>query len=700
MNTKTLDNNDYNTILINNTVSNQLAGNVTSNNWNVLDSTTLGNNPSTDVVTVNSIATFNGLQYFNNNIIANSNTVAPSQIGYLSNITSDVQTQISNNATNIVTLQTKTQYITNNLSGSTLVSNNLCVSNSKLLGLFNSANQYASLTLNSIGNLIITSASGQSITINSTDFIINSTTEFQSLLTANGGITIPVGQLLNLVGSINCNSQTITPLILSYLSGATSNLQTQLTTNSTNTATNTTNITALQTATTNLTYGSTGGHATTFLSNYLDIKGGSQIHFWNSTNTYYTAFGNNSDGSFTTNTNASAYPYTISSSLLNVSSPLTATGLITASAGITIPTGQTLSFSSITNLYNSLVLNSGNYIKLWNTANTLYSGITPNTDGSLVINTFGGLYQMNLGASLLNVTAPLTVSGATILSSTVAITGTTQCNSTLTVVGNSNLSNTYVKSGNSLFINDTANLYPTTFSVGSTGILNITPTSTITISTNTAFNGGLTLPTGKVFTVVGNLLANASTVTPSQLGYLSNVSSDIQTQISGISTTIQGTSNTWGALNTFSNFAVNNGIASTIVAQPSVNTNIGYISSISTSGVYGASGTTQYVGGTFTGSTFGVYLLSGSISFYSLGATATNVTIVCNHCKGTTAITGTNLQTYVASFTASQTLTFNLPTIPVYVSGSFTPNISVNITFTSTGTITIPSYNIFYVKLI
>jgi hypothetical protein len=46
-----------------------------------------------------------------------------------------------------------------------------------------------------------------------------------------------------------------------------------------------------------------------------------------------------------------------------------------------------LAVSGITTLNNSLVLNSGNFIKLLNSANTFFSGITPNSDGSLIINT-------------------------------------------------------------------------------------------------------------------------------------------------------------------------------------------------------------------------------------------------------------------------------------------------------------------------
>ena len=104
------------------------------------------------------------------------------------------------------------------------------------------------------------------------------------------------------------------------------------------------------------------------------------------------------------------------------------------------------------------------------------------------------------------------------------ITGTTQYNSTLTVVGNSNLYNTYTRSGNNLFINDTANLYPSTFSVDA----NIGATTTVTMNSNTYFITGMTLPTAQVFTVVGNILANALTVTLIQLGYLS-ISSNIET---------------------------------------------------------------------------------------------------------------------------------------------------------------------------
>ena len=157
---------------------------------------------------------------------------------------------------------------------------------------------------------------------------------------------------------------------------------------------------------------------------------------------------------------------------------------------------------------------------------------------------------MNLGASLLNVTAPLTVSGATILSSTVAITGTTQCNSTLTVVGNSNLYNTYIRSGNNLYINDTANLYPSTFSVDATGILNIGATSTIKMNSNTSFITGMTLPTAQVFTVVGNLTCNALTITPIQLGYLSTLTSNVQTQLTAKGSL--GSANAWSSTNSFS----------------------------------------------------------------------------------------------------------------------------------------------------
>ena len=680
--TKTLDGSDFQSYIINQNLTSILSGNVEPLNLTVDNNTTLGDNINSDILNINALTTFNGPVYLNNNIISNSMTITAQQIGFLSNLSSDVQTAIN-------LLISNTNYITNNNAGSTLISDNLTIMNSKMLGLFNASNQYSSFSFNSSGNLIITNSYG-SITITTSNLIINSTCSI------NGNLTIPSSYLLNLVGNISCNSQTITPVILSYLSGCSGNIQTAISLCNTNITSLTTSTTANTTALTNISYGSNGGHPSTFMGNYLQMQGGSQIHIWDSTNTYYTAFGQTTaSGNFVTNTNGSAYSYTISSSNLIVSSIMNVSGLITCSGGITIPTTQILTLlagasisansltvsavqigylsnitsdintsltsintilstqttaltnisynSSNTTINNNIVIQGGHYIKLYNLANTLYSGITPNTDGSLTINTYAGLYNLNLGGNLINITAPLTVSGL------------------------------------------------------------ITASLGITIPTTQI----LTLPSG------ASISANSLTVSAVQMGYLSTLSSNVQSQFSTINTTLSGVTtlstvqsnaNTFTGVTTFNNSGglnISNGINSTISSQPTNINSIGYISSnIGSSGTYTTSGILQYFGGNFNGSLNGVYLLNSSLSIYSNGATATNITVTINSYKNTTLIPGTNYQTFLSSMLSGTTQTFNLPSIPVYINSAFTPNIGITITYTSTGSITIPNYNIFYTKLI
>jgi hypothetical protein len=77
-------------------------------------------------------------------------------------------------------------------------------------------------------------------------------------------------------------------------------------------------------------------------------------------------------------------------------------------------------------------------------------------------------------------------------------------------------------------------------------LANPTFTGTINATGNINANGGITLPAGQTLTIVGDISANATTITPTELSYLDGVTSNLQTQLNsvGIGTSSTGTYST------------------------------------------------------------------------------------------------------------------------------------------------------------
>ena len=74
-------------------------------------------------------------------------------------------------------------------------------------------------------------------------------------------------------------------------------------------------------------------------------------------------------------------------------------------------------------------------------------------------------------------------------------------------------------------------------------------------------DGGLTIPTTKVLTLVGNISANSATITPVELSYLDGVTSNLQTQINSIT----GGSGSYATLSGTQSFTGNNTFTGDVV---------------------------------------------------------------------------------------------------------------------------------------
>ena len=150
--------------------------------------------------------------------------------------------------------------------------------------------------------------------------------------------------------------------------------------------------------------------------------------------------------------------------------------------------------------------------------------------------------------------------------------------------------------------------------------------------------GGLTIPSTKVLTLFGNISANATTITPTILGYISGLTSSAQTQITNITNgttaftgTVGLTNATFsGTLNTVSaaTFAYISGLTSS--AQTQI-TNL-------TNGTTAHTGTSSFVNMTFSGT---LNTVSAATFAYISGLTSSAQTQINNILNGTSAFTGT-----------------------------------------------------------
>jgi hypothetical protein len=148
-------------------------------------------------------------------ILANSKTISDIEISYLDGVTSNIQTQITSNKSNITVLTGRTQNLTAISGESTFIGN---------------------LKLQSGGNLLVNSLIISDVELSYLDGVTsNIQTQLVSLqnktqnLTASAGLTTSLGNIsFNPSYGLLVNSKFISDVELSYLDGVTSNIQTQL----------------------------------------------------------------------------------------------------------------------------------------------------------------------------------------------------------------------------------------------------------------------------------------------------------------------------------------------------------------------------------------------------------------------------------------------------------------------------------------
>ena len=170
----------------------------------------------------------NGLTTFSGNISANSATITPTILSYISTLSSNVQTQITNiNTSALLSLS-------NNWSGTTNTFSNAV----NLNGLTTfSGNISANATTITPTQLAFVSGASSNLQTQITSINTNLTTNYAPKSGSNtwtGALNqftqqVLIGGTFTINGNISCNAiNTITPFSLGCLQGATSNLQTQL----------------------------------------------------------------------------------------------------------------------------------------------------------------------------------------------------------------------------------------------------------------------------------------------------------------------------------------------------------------------------------------------------------------------------------------------------------------------------------------
>ena len=250
------------------------------------------------------------------NISANSVTVTPTQLSYVSGLTSNAQTQLNAITANVST-------------------------------------NYAPLTAPTFPSGITSTAGTTSL----------GTTNCSGLLSCNAGCILPVSQILTLNGNISANLVTVTPVELSYVSGLTSNAQTQLTNITTNISTNYTT-TAGMLALSYTTLSAVQANANTFngattLNSTVTINGANFLNFYDSFNNTFSSIkqtASNSLGSNPTMTINAAGTLALSTNFLTLSGTLVSAGNITCNGGISIPSGQIATAPTAVNGNNSTTI--------------------------------------------------------------------------------------------------------------------------------------------------------------------------------------------------------------------------------------------------------------------------------------------------------------------------------------------------------
>jgi hypothetical protein len=172
--------------------------------------------------------------YVRGNINSNSQTVTPQQLGYLSTLSSNVQTQINAKANDSAVIHnTGTESISGQKTFSTGITLNGTDLQTRLASDESTISSHTSsissinssiTTLNGKTSALSYDAGTDATTINSKMVISKDVSEIGSIYLGDSS----GGDIIYIRGNINSNSQTVTPAQIGYVSGASSNLQTQI----------------------------------------------------------------------------------------------------------------------------------------------------------------------------------------------------------------------------------------------------------------------------------------------------------------------------------------------------------------------------------------------------------------------------------------------------------------------------------------
>jgi hypothetical protein len=615
----------------------------------------------------------------NGSLIANGTTISPTILSYLSGCTSNIQSQLSTINTSSLLGLNNTWTGTNSMqalsctsitcSGSETISGSLNV-NGVII-----KNNGLGLTLLGDGTSSRFDMSASTTTdLPDIRFEVNTTgTVYQGSLSLycgvlslngalylNAGLTIPTAQILNLIGSLYVNSTTITPTILSYLSGASSNIQSQISAINTsallslantwtNTNTFTDGITIKSGSTTAVTVSSTTGQ--------VEIFGNGVLNIWNTIGYYFQI--NCSSTNVTFNSNYGSINF---NPPVNCNSTLSASGLITANAGLTIPSGQSF------NMNGSLIANS---TTITPTVLSYLSGATSNIQSQIsAINTSALLSLNNTWTGTNNMQAlsctSITCSGSETISGSLNVNGV--------IIKNNGLGLTLLGDGSS-----------SRFDMSASTTIDLPDVRIEVNSTGTAYQGSLSIYCSNL-----SLSGNINSITPTQLSYLSGATSNIQSQISAINTSaLLSLANYWTNTNNFKNVNMSGNL---IVSDP---TGTGHFFEISpsSSGIdlissYGVpitfSATTISTNDIEATSltTSGNAMIGNGLVVKSSGATTIlNVTSTGATITGNLSVSGTisasNISNTVLDLTLSTTTTYNMSTYPTFVFVACTDSSSI-----------------------
>ena len=379
-------------------------------------------------------------------------------------------------------------------------------------------------------------------------------TNISNVLNVNGGINIPSSQLLTLIGNIFCNNVSITPTVLSYISTLSSNAQTQISSLQTSTLTNISNISSLTTQVNNLNTKTTGMNyagSNTLFSNLLYANAGLNIPI----NQVLTILGTLYVNSISITPTQLSYLSNCSSNIqsqLNLLAPLESPNFTGNAKCVTQLSTDISTNIATTEFVNTAINNlvggaSSAYNTLVEIQNALLSDSSSIAALSTSINSKASLSDIQannnnwLGSNSFDSYLPTSVLTPTLSSQFIT---KSYADSTYSTSGSIlSLSNTFTGSTNT-FQNVIMNSL-TASSINNSGVLNSTGLITC--------NGGINIPSGQLLTLIGNLYANSTTISPILLSYLSGCSSNIQTQLNTKTTlaTIQSNNNVFTGTNVF-----------------------------------------------------------------------------------------------------------------------------------------------------